>query len=122
MDQDFWLREKQKERPLAVVEVGGGLKSAAAIKLHLLCTALCDAGFTHLVLDLSAVTFIVSSGVGTLVALTYDVLEHGGLFQIASVSDPVMNVIDLLNSHSFLNIASDVDEAIARANSVTVTE
>jgi len=119
--RDFWLREKQRQRPLAVVEVGGGLESEGAVELHLHCTALCDAGFTHLVLDLSAVTFIVSSGVGTLAALTYDILEHGGVFQIAALSEPVINVIDLLGSRGFLNIVSDVGEAIARVNNVTVT-
>jgi anti-anti-sigma factor len=122
VSHSFWLREKRKQRPLAVIEVGGGLTSAAAVELHLRCTALCDAGFTHLVLDLSAATLIVSGGVGALVALTYDALEHGGGLQLACVAQPVMRVIDALDSRDFLNVTAGVDEAIASANDVAVAE
>jgi anti-anti-sigma factor len=111
MNEDFSLNDVEVRPPLAVLQVEGRLNSRAARDLLLRCEALYDGGCNRVVVKLSGVTFIASSGAGTLVKLTYDFLERGGLFQIVDVPDPVMRVIDLLNSRQFLNIAADVDEA-----------
>jgi anti-anti-sigma factor len=118
MNEDFTLTEVETKQPIAVLQLAGRLNSQAARDLHMHCEALYDEGHTQIIVKLSDVTFIASSGAGTLVKLTYDFLERGGFFQIAEVSDPVMRVIDLLNSRQFLNIAKDVDEAMEKLDAV----
>jgi anti-anti-sigma factor len=111
MNDESTLAVLEARPPVAVLRPEGRINSEAARDLLMRCEALFDNGHNYVIVELSSVTFIASSGAGTLVKLTYDFLERGGLFQIAEVSDPVMRVIDLLNSRQFLNIAASVDEA-----------
>lgn len=67
----------------------------------------------HVVLNLSGVTFIASSGVGALLALVEDFRESGLRLRIAEMSPVVESVIQLLNLHDFLGI--DPTEAAALA-------
>ena len=122
MMEEFKLKELKKDRPVAVIEATGRLNSKAARDLFLRCEGLYHDGYKKIVVKLSGVTFIASSGAGTLVKLTYDFLERGGFFQVAAVSDPVMRVIDLLNSRQFLNIASDVDDAMLKLEALATPE
>jgi anti-sigma B factor antagonist len=118
MNAEFAMRDVRINRPVALIELAGRLNSHAARDLHMRCEQLYDDGFTRVIVQMSEVTFIASSGAGTLVKLTYDFLERGGFFQLAAVSDPVMRVIDLLNSRQFLNIAASADEAMARVDAL----
>ena len=122
MNGEFWLKELKTRPPIAVIEAGGRLNSQAARDLHMRCEALYDAGCTRVVFKMSGVTFIASSGAGTLVKLTYDFLEREGVFQLADVSEPVMRVIDLLNSRQFLNFATGVQEALENLETLNSTE
>jgi anti-anti-sigma factor len=112
MNDEFTLTDLETRKPVAVLQPEGRVNSRAARDLLMRCEALFDEGYTQVIVKLSAVTFIASSGAGTLVKLTYEFRERGGVFQIADVSKPVTRVIDLLNSRQFLNIAADVDEAM----------
>lgn len=89
LKEEFWLKETTTQPPVAVIEAGGRLNSQAARDLHLRCEALYDAGCTQVVIKMSDVTFIASSGVGTLEKLTCAFLEKGGVFQLAAVPSPV---------------------------------
>ena len=121
MNEEFTLTELEMQRPVAVLQPEGRLNSLAARDLHMRCEALYDEGYNQVIVKLSQVTFIASSGAGTLVKLTYDFRERGGLFQIADVSDPVMRVVDLLNSRQFLNIAKDVNEAVKKLDAMNAS-
>jgi len=121
MNAEFTLTDLEMQRPVAVLQPEGRLNSKAARDLHMRCEALYDEGYSQVIVKLSEVTFIASSGAGTLVKLTYDFLEGGGFFQIADVSDPVMRVVDLLNSRQFLNIAAHVDEAMEKLDALNTS-
>jgi len=112
MNDEFTLTDLETRKPVAVLQPEGRVNSRAARDLLMRCETLFDEGYSQVIVKLSEVTFIASSGAGTLVKLTYDFRERGGVFQIADVSKPVSRVIDLLNSRQFLNIAADVDEAM----------
>jgi anti-anti-sigma factor len=122
MMEDFKLKELKKDFPVAVIEATGRLNSRAARDLFLRCEGLYHDGYSKIIVKLSDVTFATSSGASTLVELTYDFLERGGFFQVAAVSDPVIRAIDLLNSRQFLNIASDVDDAMLRLEALAPPE
>ena len=111
MNDEFTLTDLETNRPVAVLRPAGRINNEAARDLNMHCETLYDNGYNQVIVELSDVTFITSSGVGILVKLTFDFLERGGIFQIADVSDPVMRVVDLLNSRQFLNISETVEAA-----------
>jgi anti-anti-sigma factor len=67
----------------------------------------------HLILDLSGVDMIDSTGIGALVQLAKQVKEQGGIFQI--ISNPrVTQVVKLVRLQDFLCLRNSLDEALAR--------
>ena len=67
------------------------------------------------VLDLHAVGFIDSGGVGILVAGARACRRHGGELVLARPADDVSTVLDLLRMHRLMGIHSDVETAIEAA-------
>jgi|GEM_PF-788014 len=59
---------------------------------------------SHLILNLHGITFIASSGVGSLLALVEDFTEAGLEVHFTELSSAVRSVIRLLNLDKFLQI------------------
>jgi anti-anti-sigma factor len=78
------------------------------------CGALRAEG-SSVVLVLREVTFVSSSGVGVLLALTEDFQDRGLWFRIASPSAEVRMAIGLLNLDHYLRIYDTEDEALQDA-------
>lgn len=68
----------------------------------------------HLVLNLSAVTFIASSGVGSLLALVEEFRNSPFRIRLAEVSPAVLSVVKLLHLDPFLNLCPSEREALAQ--------
>ena len=68
----------------------------------------------NLVLDLSRITFIASSGIGGLLALAEEFTQAGLNVRFAALSQAVASVVQLLNLDGFLNIDDSVSEATDR--------
>lgn len=66
----------------------------------------------NLVLDLSGVTFMASSGLGSLLSLAEEFRQSECRVRLASPSPAVTSVIDLLNLHPFLAIDASEEEAL----------
>jgi anti-anti-sigma factor len=66
-----------------------------------------------LVLNLSEVTFMGSSGVGALLVIAEQFQEQAGRMRLAAPSAPVMTVFRLLNLDRFLTIDGTEEESIA---------
>jgi len=67
----------------------------------------------RLVLNLAAVPFIASSGVGALLALAEEHRQSGGELRIAEPSEAVASVVRLLNLDQFLPLDATVGEALS---------
>ena len=67
------------------------------------------------VLDLHAVGFIDSGGVGVLVAAARACRRHGGELVLARPAEDVSTVLDLLRMHRLMAIHDDVETAIEAA-------
>jgi len=65
----------------------------------------------HLVLNLSGVTFLGSSGVGALLVLVERFREQSRSIRLAALSQPALTVVELLDLAQYLTI--DATEAIA---------
>jgi anti-sigma B factor antagonist len=69
-------------------------------------------GAKNLILDLSEVKYIDSSGLSALLVGNRIFHEHEGIFVIASINDHVMKLIKISQLDTVLNILSTVEEAI----------
>jgi anti-sigma B factor antagonist len=114
MSDDFWIKETEMEPPTAVLRIGGRLSAQPAKKLRIFCQSLRDKGYRHLIVDMSEISFIASSGVGTLIVMTGEFSVKGGSVRFVSLSQAVRRVIRLLNLERFITIDSNEEEALAR--------
>jgi anti-sigma B factor antagonist len=67
------------------------------------------------VVNLSGLTFMSSSGVGALLAHSEQARENGAEFRIAEPAPVVTSTIHLLNLDEYLNVYATEDEAARRA-------
>ncbi|HEY9752479.1 MAG TPA: STAS domain-containing protein [Coleofasciculaceae cyanobacterium] len=75
-----------------------------------------EEGPSHLILDLSNIDFVDSSGLGALVQLAKKAQSAQGSFQI--VSNPrVTQTVKLVRLEQFLSLQSSVEDAIAKVSS-----
>ena len=95
-----------------ILRIQGNLDSKSTPVLLQHCHQVKEAG-RNLVLNLSEVPFIASSGIGGLLALREEFEEAGLGVRYAALSSAVDSVIKLLNLEAFLGIDTTEDEALA---------
>jgi anti-sigma B factor antagonist len=89
--------------------MGGPDASALNGKLH----ELIDAGSTRVVLDLSGVEFINSSGLGLLIGGASTLKNLGGALKLASASEKILALITITKLTSVFQTYPTVAEAVA---------
>jgi anti-sigma B factor antagonist len=67
----------------------------------------------RLVVDLSRVTYIDSSGLAVLINGVRDVEDYGGIFILAGVKDEVRPIFETARLENFFILSPSVDEALA---------
>ena len=112
MAPDFTIDVSDPRAGIAVVRVAGRLEARAAQELRRRCNALREEGRKRFVINLSGVSFVASSGIGTLLALTEETKEAGGSVQLVALSHAVAAVVDLLNLTEFLAIFDSETKAM----------
>jgi len=70
-------------------------------------------GPTHIILDLAAIDFLDSSGIGALVQLAKKAKERAGSFQVVS-NARVTQTVKLVRLEAFLNLRNSIAEAIGQ--------
>lgn len=95
---------------VAILRIRGRLDGETAPTLLERCARVQSSG-RHLVLNLSGVTFLGSSGVGALLVLVERFREQSRSIRLAALSQPALTVVELLDLAQYLTI--DATEAIA---------
>ena len=67
----------------------------------------------HIVVDLTGVTYVDSSGLAALIQGMQDVQEYGGKFALAGVQDNVRPIFEIAKLDQVFEIFPDVDSALA---------
>ena len=67
----------------------------------------------RLVVDLSGVTYIDSSGLALLINAARDVEDYGGIFMLAGVRDEVRPILETARLENYFLMFPSVDEALA---------
>ena len=112
MDDGFKATTAHGRGEAVVVRVEGRLDAKSAPRLLEHCLAARATG-GHLVLNLSGVTFLSSSGVGVLLVMAEKAKSDGGSLRLASPSAAVRAPLELLNLHRFLTIDGSEDDAMS---------
>ena len=110
MPEDFQISNGPSRGQILLLRISGRLDTKNASQLLHRCAAARNAG-QDLVLNLSAVSFIASSGIGALLALAEQFREADARVRFAALSAAVDSVIKLLNLDQFLTI--DATEELA---------
>lgn len=112
MVREFHIEEVEPHPKAMLLRVAGRLDAKNAQTLFRKCRDALQASRVRVVLNLADVSFVASSGVGTLLALTEEFKDVGGDLHIVAPSTAVKSVIDLLNLTQFLTIGESEAEVL----------
>jgi anti-anti-sigma factor len=112
MHEDLTITQNPGRGRTSLFKVSGRLDGKTAGKLIASCEDERKKG-TNLVLNLSEVSFIASSGIGALLSVAERYRGQGVRLGFASVSPAVSSVVGLLNLEQFLSIFDTDDEALS---------
>lgn len=90
-----------------VLKLKGRLDASSAKDIKEKVSALAKEKRVNLVIDIGAIDFIDSSGLGSLVASLRSVNKLGGDIKIASLQDPVRAIFELTRLHRIFEIFDD---------------
>ncbi len=114
---DFKPRIRTTETPqgqkLAVVPLEGRFDAKAASEARQLLQQVLDFGYHNLLIDMSAVTFMDSSGLGVLISALRKCRAAGGNLSLCSVPESVALVLNLTSMEKVLTCFSDLQTGIA---------
>ncbi|AEW92633.1 MULTISPECIES: STAS domain-containing protein [Streptomycetaceae] len=97
----------------AVVRLGGSLDAESAAALHLHLANQLRHGHRHLVVDLSGVPFMDSSGLNVILRAMQEVRRMDGGLCLAAASEQVRRVLDLTGVSLLAPAHDTVEEALA---------
>lgn len=114
MSAEFDIQTHEPGGGVTVLRVRGRLDAAGVPVLMKRARAVRTARH-DLVLNLSGVTFVASSGIGLLLALAEEFQQAGASVRLAEVSPAADSVIRLLNLGEFLSIHPDERSALGES-------
>ena len=110
----FQLRERALDSSTAVISVEGELHVSTAPEFSRALNAAIAGGTTSVVLDMTAVSFVDSTGLSVLLNTLRRVTRRGGRLAIACSNPTVQRLYEITRLDSTFDITPDVDAAIAR--------
>jgi anti-sigma B factor antagonist len=114
---NFKLRIRTAETPqgqkLAIVPLEGRFDAKAASEARQVLQQVLDFGYTNLLIDMSAVTFMDSSGLGVLISALRKCRAAGGNLGLCGVPESVALVLRLTSMEKVLTCFDDLETGIA---------
>jgi anti-sigma B factor antagonist len=108
----FTIEEVEPNPKVTIMRVTGRLDLKNAQVLLRKCRESLERNRLRLIINLSEVSFVASSGVGALLALTEEFKDAGGEIHLVSPSNAVKSVIGPLNLTQFLTIGESEAEVL----------
>jgi anti-sigma B factor antagonist len=114
---NFKLRIRTAETPqgqkLAIVPLEGRFDAKAASEARQVLQQVLDFGYTNLLIDMSAVTFMDSSGLGVLISALRKCRAAGGNLGLCGVPESVALVLRLTSMEKVLTCFDNLETGIA---------
>ena len=111
------LKTVQETDRLTVIEIQAGVLDASNSQQFREAVTPMLHSNTIVLLDLSGVEFVDSSGLGALLSCLRRLNEVQGDLQLCSLAPPVRYVLQLARVHKIIDIFNDRDEALRAARS-----
>ena len=115
---DFELTEQHLDEQTVVLRVVGEIHATTAPEFSERLNAAIAQGRTAVVLDLTGMAFIDSTGLSVLLNGLRRVTRVGGAMVIACANPTVLRLFEITRLDSTFEIVPDCDEAIARIRQV----
>lgn len=96
-----------------VVSVAGELDALSVPELDAHVAPLLEVGYQRVVLDLSGVEFMDSTGLGICIKVLKGVRDAGGDMSLVATSPRVLRVLEITGIDQAISVAETVDEAVA---------
>jgi anti-sigma B factor antagonist len=109
---DFDIADRQAGDDTHVVAVSGEIDLFTAPEFKQRVAAPIDAGRRHVVVDLSATTFVDSSSLGVLIGAHRRLRRQGGSLVIVCTSDAIAKTFRITGLDSVFTIVGSLDEAL----------
>jgi anti-anti-sigma factor len=116
MTPEFHIEEATTPHGTCILRVHGRLDARSATTLTRHCAGIRGAGRSA-VLNLAGVTFVASSGIGTLLALVEEFRQSKQALRLAALSPAVDSVVRLLQLDPFLQPDASEPDAVAALES-----
>ncbi len=97
---------------VVIMELNGDLVASTADQLKEQVAKLSDKNFTYVVLEMSRLTFMDSSGLGACVAVHRMLADRKGMLVCAKPSDPIAKVFRITRADKKLTIAASKEEGV----------
>ncbi len=112
--------ETRDEGGRSVVAVAGEVDVYTGPRLRERLNDLLDSGENHLIIDLTAVDFLDSTGLGILVGVLSRVKSVGGSMVLVCSAERILKVFRITGLHALFPIAPDLDSALGTQPVATV--
>jgi anti-sigma B factor antagonist len=96
-----------------VLPLEGGIDLHASSRVERLLSSIIAERPEHVVVDLSGVTFIESSGLAVLIKAVQDIKEYGGKLTLAGINKNVRSIFEMARLDQFFLIDPGDDELLA---------
>jgi anti-sigma B factor antagonist len=103
MPGEFYVRSAM-DGSATLVHVGGEVDTYTSPELRGALTELVRDGHTDLVLDLSAVSFLDSSGLAVLISAAKSCRTHGGSLRIAAATPNTLRLLEITGLNHSLEV------------------
>src|SRR3954447_2372573 len=112
MAMAFSIEDRVVDGDTHVVAVTGEIDLFTAPEFKLRVSAPIDAGRTHVVIDLTATTFIDSSSLGVLIGAHRRLRRQGGRLVVVCTSDAIAKTFRITGLDSVFTIVGSLEEAV----------
>jgi anti-sigma B factor antagonist len=109
----FWIHERDVDGRATVVAVEGEIHVSTAPEFSGMLNAVIDGGRTSLVLDLSDVTFIDSTGLSVLLNALRRVTRAGGRMALVCTNPTVLRLFEITRLDTTFDIHAGLAPAMA---------
>jgi len=113
MATDAFFEVTQSELPgVPVLDVGGEIDVATSPRLKELLTGLIEGGSALVIVNLTEVTFIDSTGLGALAAAVRDARAVGGDLRLVVTSPQIIKLLELTGLDEVFSVVSSTKDAV----------
>jgi anti-sigma B factor antagonist len=105
------IREVVHEDGDIIVRLSGEIDLHQSPAVHNVLVTACESRPARLIVDLEHVTYLDSSGIGTLVEIYRRVNGYGGMLALCAMADRVHSIFEITRLDHFFRIFATVAEA-----------